>query len=134
MLSVPADFASTRAPAVPAMTAANAAATTRRIAQRLFRPSMYFPPEKKSPYDRSSLWQRNHILGGGSIDPCASLDVPRRHKFGLPDPEPRTPAPEAGIAARHHQPHAPVDVVLDAVSVRERAVGRVAVLEEDVPP
>src|SRR3954453_3034518 len=66
MSSVPADFVSTRAPAVPAMTAVNAAKTARRIAMRFFRPSMCLL--QRSSCDRSDLWQRNHIPARRSTD------------------------------------------------------------------
>src|SRR3954452_23300804 len=65
--------------------------------------------------------------------PCDAYDALIRNKFGLPDPEARPPPEETRIRARDHQAHPPVDVVLDAVAVRQRSVGRVAVLEEDVP-
>ena len=54
-------------------------------------------------------------------------------EFALPDPEAGPPAPESRVAARDHQAHSPVDVVLDAVVVEDGHVGRVAVLKEDVP-
>src|SRR3954447_23814439 len=102
------------APAVPAM-AANAANTARRIATRLFRPSMC-PSKEDLRNDRSSLWQRNHIRISRSMDPCVCLDVRSVDKFGLPDPEAGPPAPELRGSARDDQAHPAVDVVLDALA------------------
>src|SRR3954453_17197686 len=102
------------APAVPAM-AANAANTARRIATRLFRPSMC-PSKEDLRNDRSSLWQRNHIRIGRSMDPCVSLDVLSVDKFGLPDPEAGPPAPELRVSSGDHQAHSPVHMLLDALT------------------
>src|SRR3954447_26509923 len=104
MFSDPAAAPSVRAPAVPAITAANAAATTRSTAPRFFRPSI-FSSREKDVCDRSSLWQRNHIAAG-SVN--ALLDAGR---LDLSDAEPRPPRPEAGVRAGDHLAHAPVDVV-----------------------